>query len=137
MSDAAVILQLAKESDVSIDIVFSIFNYISIKVSRDNFHRRKTFNEFSNANPDFVPPLPHLVAIAIDEFNSELKRIEEAQQEKPKKPEYVGYNSHDSETFYRCPYCHKTFGDWSLFHQKQDGLEPHCPWCKGKLDYKG
>lgn len=47
-----------------------------------------------------------------------------------KAKEYVGFNSHDCEARYKCPYCGYLFGYWDLFHQKEkDGTKDYCPKC--------
>ena len=55
-----------------------------------------------------------------------------------KKPwaEYCGFSSHDCETWYRCPICKKTFGDWTIYHQKPNtnGTKDYCPHCETELD---
>ena len=46
------------------------------------------------------------------------------------------YNSHDCETFYKCPSCGEVFGDWIVFHQEKNknGTKNYCPFCKVELD---
>ena len=69
-----------------------------------------------------------------EEPEPETSYIEDSDTE-PRKPIYQSYNSHDSETFYKCPWCNKTFGDWSLFNQtdRPDVTKPYCPWCHKPL----
>ena len=50
---------------------------------------------------------------------------------------YTSYNNHDCESWYQCPYCKKPFGSWSIFHQKQEGEEAHCPHCEKPLIVPG
>lgn len=54
--------------------------------------------------------------------------------DKPK-AEYLGFNPHDSETFYKCTACGKTFGNWSIVAQKENenGTRRYCPRCKTEL----
>ena len=50
-----------------------------------------------------------------------------------------GFCSHDCETWYKCPECGKTFGDWAVFHQEknENGSKNYCPFCKVELDGLG
>lgn len=61
------------------------------------------------------------------------QRIETAKAETSgvkKAKEYMGFNSHDCEARYKCPYCGYPFGDWALFHQdEKDGTKDYCPKC--------
>jgi uncharacterized C2H2 Zn-finger protein len=46
------------------------------------------------------------------------------------------FNSHDCETYYRCPVCNKLFGDWLIFLQEpnENGTKDYCPHCKTELE---
>lgn len=41
---------------------------------------------------------------------------------------YQSFNSHDCETYYRCPLCDKVFGSWSYSYKDQE-----CPICNKKI----
>lgn len=45
----------------------------------------------------------------------------------------TGFNPHDGDVFYQCPYCKVAFGGWSIFFQKQRGEKTHCPGCNKPL----
>ena len=47
----------------------------------------------------------------------------------------LSFSSRDCETWYRCPYCNKNFGDWTTFHQpkNENGTKDYCPNCKKEL----
>lgn len=49
---------------------------------------------------------------------------------------WQSFNSHDCETYYRCPVCNKLFGDWLLFLQKpnENGTKDYCPHCETELE---
>lgn len=53
-----------------------------------------------------------------------------------KRAKYIGYSSHDCETWYQCPCCNRTFGSWSIFCQdmNENGTKEYCPYCKEELD---
>lgn len=38
--------------------------------------------------------------------------------EEPQHMPVVGFNSHDCESWYRCPECGKEYGSWGFFHRK-------------------
>lgn len=52
-----------------------------------------------------------------------------------KKAIYQSYNSHDCETFYKCPQCNEVFGDWTIYGQEENenGTKDYCPKCKTEL----
>jgi Lar family restriction alleviation protein len=54
------------------------------------------------------------------------------------KPEamYVGFNSHDAETRYRCPICEKPFGSWTIYGNmpNKNGTKHYCPHCETELE---
>lgn len=49
---------------------------------------------------------------------------------------YVGFNSHDAETRYRCPICEKPFGSWTIYGNKpnRNGTKHYCPHCETELE---
>lgn len=49
---------------------------------------------------------------------------------------YLGFNSHDDESRYRCPACNKPFGSWLVFLQQpnENGTKHYCPNCEVELD---
>lgn len=53
-----------------------------------------------------------------------------------KRAEFIGFSVHDCETFYRCPYCGKSFGGWDIFRQQknENGTNEYCPHCKEELE---
>lgn len=32
--------------------------------------------------------------------------------------EYIGYDEHSCETWYKCPFCNKEYGNWSFVHKQ-------------------
>ena len=65
-----------------------------------------------------------------ENFFDEVNKENEGKPKKKPKAEYVGYNSHDCEAFYRCPVCYKTFGTWTIYGKK----ETRCPHCNEELE---
>lgn len=44
----------------------------------------------------------------------------------------TGFNSHDCEVRYKCPYCSNYFGSWDVCNQNinKNGTKYYCPNCK-------
>ena len=40
-------------------------------------------------------------------------------------PKYIGYNSHDSEAWFKCPNCGRKYGGWT-FAQYDDEIKCKC-----------
>lgn len=51
---------------------------------------------------------------------------------KPPEAIYEGFNSHDCETWYKCPVCDKKFGSWSL---PSGAKIANCPYCGTELQF--
>lgn len=49
---------------------------------------------------------------------------------------YIGFNSHDDEAHYKCPYCGKHYSSWGLFHKGiKEGDEFKCTDCNNIIRY--
>jgi hypothetical protein len=55
--------------------------------------------------------------------------------EKPKKLEYVSFNSRDCEVIYSCPYCKMLISSWCLpsDYAVENGEKTFCPNCKKEV----
>lgn len=63
-----------------------------------------------------------------DEIKAPIMPTAKPAGKKPK--EKVGFNSHDCEARYKCPYCGYPFGDWDLHWQpEKNGTKDYCPKC--------
>ena len=51
---------------------------------------------------------------------------------KPPEAIYIGFNSHDCETRYKCPVCNGNFGSWSL---PSGAKIANCPCCGTELQF--
>ena len=69
-----------------------------------------------------------------EEAEKHLRRMEEYVIKQ--KAIYTGFSQHDCEAYYKCPYCNKSFGSWSVFHNvlNENGTKKYCPHCKEELD---
>lgn len=45
-----------------------------------------------------------------------VEELDEKTDEEAPEIKYSGYNEHDCESWYKCPYCGKSIGSWELFH---------------------
>lgn len=55
-------------------------------------------------------------------------------KKREEKPEaiYLGFSSHDCESWHQCPICNHKFGSWSL--ERNENGNRYCPKCKTELD---
>jgi hypothetical protein len=76
----------------------------------------------------------------IEDIDEEKEQPKEDGQKEPKKRAiFKHFDGHDCETWYTCPYCGKTFGEWEVFRQKQNenGTKRYCPYCKKEFAGQG
>lgn len=63
---------------------------------------------------------------------SDFIKNELAKQNEPLEMDYIGYSSHDAETWYKCPKCGEKYGGWSFVNGSiilTDGMFKCCK-CK-------
>lgn len=49
----------------------------------------------------------------------------------------IGYNGHDCETYYKCPFCGKEYTSWGLFHKSISTQQDfNCFDCKNLIYYR-
>lgn len=63
---------------------------------------------------------------------SKCKPNEVETTKKPPEAIYMGFNSHDCETQYKCPVCNRNFGGWSL---PSGAKIAGCPCCGSELRF--
>lgn len=77
-----------------------------------------------------------IVVIGNIHDSPELINEKEEVKEKPKRPIYRSFSSHDCEAHYECPYCGKMFSDYSIVKLMKEGKNfYYCPRCKSELRY--
>lgn len=67
--------------------------------------------------------------------SAKVVKIQKDLPEEVKSLIYIGFSSHDCESWYKCPYCDRAIGSWSFPSSEEirRGIKLYCPRCKKEL----